>query len=156
MSIDVARSCGHAQSQDVSGKKPFEVESLTKFLAGKPCKACDPKVAARRDKFIADARARELAAARELEGQLGFEALTGPPKMVGWATTVRIDMVQRAWAHLEIDETAFSQRIGDRAGQVTSASWWIDHRQDDVALLEGVLIDALGEPEQARDNENPY
>ena len=30
--IDTARKCGHTQVQDVTGKRPFDVESLTTFL----------------------------------------------------------------------------------------------------------------------------
>lgn len=79
------------------------------YLAKKACKSCQQ---------VADARSA---------ANLGLPELDGSPSQVGWANSVRVKFATQA-----------TDAERSRLHQVTSAKWWIDHRDDS---LESVLAD---------------
>lgn len=151
----VTHKCGHSSDADVSGKKPFEVDGFVKWLEKKPCRDCDPKAKAKREAWVANRRKEELAEARQAETRFGMKEFDGPPKMVEWATRIRVDLVNAAWDSLGLDEDDFAQKVGDPAGEVNAPGWWIDNRDLDPADLAEALTEALGQPVDGT-QENPY
>lgn len=151
----VTHTCGHVREANISGKRPFEVDGFVKWLKSKPCRDCDPKEKSKRDTWVAARRKEELQQAREAEKRFGFDSLTGPPKLIEWATKIRVQMVGAAWDALGLDEDKFAVVVGTPAGKVDAAGWWVDHREQDASQLPQLLAKALGEPLEGG-LENPF
>ena len=47
---EIAHTCGHTSPRDLGFKAPFEREGFAKWLATQPCRDCDPKEQARKQK----------------------------------------------------------------------------------------------------------
>lgn len=146
----VKRACGHETNIDLEGLKPFERDGKLEWAARAKCPACDPKMRKRDD----ERRAAELADAQGRETRMGLEPLRGSAKQIGWATRVRVDLLEAAFNELDLDEAAFNTQVAGPASQVDAARWWIDNRELAPAALPGALATALGTG--AVGTENPF
>lgn len=149
--------CG--ESVEIHGRNRRDANSLAEWheRQGHICDVCT----ARR-------RAEESATAAEKSAQAGLPALTGTPKQIAWAETLRrelLDRIERVLPHLTTTGTPdelkgdylagltlgtlreLREEEGEEAVTATlavlrrqaSASWWIDQRDKDLERLVGEL-----------------
>ena len=140
MQSQIGRHCGHTETVQIYGTNVRgERERRAEWLATQPCSDC---VGAQRAEY-------RQASAVVLTAQAvaaGLPALTGTPKQVAWAESIRMRLLD--------DLRAASERgpQRDRAGgimavyiraasPVTEARDWIDHRNDPRALLRERMTD---------------
>lgn len=154
--MEIARACGHETTLDTTGLAPFERDDKLAYLARTRCPDCDPKIQKKREKERAQWIAKQEKAAIEAEKEFGFDQLQGSPKMVAWARRIRVGLVTQAFDLMDLSEDDFTEQVGDRAGKVTSARWWIDHKDANVEDLPGLLDEALGVPANVDGLENPF
>lgn len=154
----ITYKCGHSEDRDLASRKPFEREGFAKWLAKQPCRDCDPKQIRKRQQWIAGKRAEESAAANAAEKRFGLTPLEGPEKIRDWATRVRVELIQGAFAAGDLNEDQFASQVAAPAGEVNAAGWWLDHRDTEPEHLHAVLMAALSDDDGARSdgNENPY
>lgn len=139
--FDIHHSCGHTAERqiygtDVNGERQRQAEKLGRG----PCPDC------RRRQYDEDNQA-----AAEAAEAAGWPALTGTPKQISWAQSLRA----RAVDHLSSQVRMAYAWTGDMVALAatllvhghTAASWWIDHRthkrwldlvKDDPAWIEAV------------------
>ncbi|HEY5834921.1 hypothetical protein [Streptomyces sp.] len=122
MKYTVTHTCGHAATHDIYGPN---TQGQREYKAGRlaegPCPDC--RAAAR-----AERHDQQVATALDT-AQTAMPALTGTPRQVSWAETLR----ERALARLVDDPAAVRH-----AATLTDATWWIDHRNAlPQALTEG-------------------
>ncbi len=149
--VAVARTCGHTTNIDLAGHKPFERDEKLVWAGASKCPRCDPKM----KKVDAARHAKQLEEARAAEERMGLDPLRGSAKSIAWGIQVRVDLIARAFVALELDEEAFDVAVCVPAGEVDSASWWIDHRDAEPQDLPQLLGRALG-TDAARACENPH
>lgn len=152
--ISVTRKCGCESTFDSSGMPPFKRDDRIGFFERTQCPRCDPKMKAKANKEREERSAQEQQDAQEAEEKAGYEPLRGSPKQVAWATKIRIQQIQGAFEALELDEGDFNIQVGDPAGQIDTASWWIDNRETTPEDLPAALAAALGT--DATTGENPF
>ena len=150
----VTRQCGCETNFDTTGLAPFQLKDKQTFFERTKCPRCDPKLKAKNDRERAAYQAQELAEAQEAEERAGYEALRGSPRQVDWATKVRVQLIQAAFEALGLEETEFNTAVGDPAGRIDSASWWIENRETPPEDLPTAIAEALGT--SASGNENPF
>ncbi|MGI5214937.1 hypothetical protein [Plantactinospora sp. CA-290183] len=129
----IKRRCCGAEEEvqiyggDTRGQRRWRAERL----AGEPCRACQQ---------IAHQAVNERAAT--VAAAAGWPPLTGSPRQVSWAETIRAD--QLAAAHAEISvHTSVPDPVRDEVAAVyaeillrhTDASWWIDNKDRDALRL---------------------
>lgn len=148
------RQCGCETTFDTTGLAPFQLKDKRAFFERTKCPRCDPKLKAKNDRERATYQAQELAEAQEAEERAGYEALRGSPKQVAWATKVRVQLIQAAFEALGLEETEFNHVVGDPAGRIDSASWWIDNREVPPEELPAAIAAALGT--EATTSDNPF
>lgn len=148
------RKCGCETTFDATGLAPFQLKDKQAFFERTKCPRCDPKLKAKNERERAAYQAQELEEAKEAEERAGYEALRGSPKQVAWATKIRVQLIQSAFEALGLEETEFDATVGDLAGRIDSASWWIEHRETAPESLPAALAEALGT--DAATNENPF
>lgn len=158
--VEVTRACGHTQSQDMGARKPYEVESFTRFLETKECRDCDTGYKKKRD--AADRAARKKADEEVIaaEARAGLDPLTArSEKALAWGRRVRLELVAGAHELLvmggTMGEEEFDALITVPASQISDASWWIDNRTLDPADLTERLASVLGDDQDAVVCENP-
>lgn len=152
--ITATRQCGCETTFDTTGLAPFQFKDKQNFFESTKCPRCDPKLKAKNDRERAAYQAQVLAEAQEAEERAGYEALRGSPKQVSWATQVRVQLIQAAFEALGLEEIEFNNQVGDPAGQIDSASWWIEHRDTTPEALPAAIAQALGTNAVAV--ENPF
>lgn len=141
MAVDIKHSCGHSEPHHLLSSNAAERDRKAAWLKRQPCRACQ--------------RVAEQAAATETEQALGLAPLTGTPKQVAWAMTIRAKMVDEladmrgklianakrqieagklSPEQMAIEMQKLTQYEATILGQ-TDASWWIDHRSASAADL---------------------
>ena len=151
--------CGHTETRDLSNKPAGDRAGFAAWLAKTQCSECFAASAPKRKKEYAKkfaAEAREQA--QEAATKMGLPQLEGSEKQVGWALTVRNDLLLGAHDELtegegaSMPEAEFTQRILEPAQRIVRAGWWIDNREQNAADLEELVTDVADE----NDTENPY
>lgn len=151
--------CGHTETRDLSHKPAGDRAGFAAWLAKTQCSECFAASAPKRKKeyakkFAEEAREEAQAAAEKM----GLPQLEGSEKQVGWALTVRNDLILGAHDELtegegaSMTEAEFTERILDPAQRIVRAGWWIDNREQDAADLEELVTDVVDE----NVTENPY
>jgi hypothetical protein len=159
----VTHSCGHEQEHQLIGKHS-ERERKLEWLATRPCIECYRK-------GEEEARAEENAAAAEANVAAGLSPLTGTPKQIAWAETIRRNTVERLRAgEAKIRELLDANLPAEVAEQIrdgavlisaeitehTEARWWIDSRNaNGDAVYCGIDTPGKGLGSFAIDS-NPY
>lgn len=149
----IQHRCGHEERHQLYGPRR-DREWKAKRLTERECEPCDTARVARE-------RAEAAAAAEAAATAQGLPALTGSPKQVAWAETVRQALLARLDAacadavgqarELEAEgRMQFPAGAADRVALAalvlqgeavlqTAASWWIDRRD---CLLAGGLYES--------------
>lgn len=139
--FDIHHSCGHTTEQqiygtDVNNERQRQAEKLGRG----PCPDC------RRRQYDEGNRA-----AAEAAEAAGWPALTGTPKQIAWAQSLRAQAVDHLSSQVRM-AYAWTEDMMALAATLlvhghTAASWWIDHRahkrwldlvKDDPAWIEAV------------------
>ena len=142
MKYTITHACGHTQDRQIYGTDTRgQRGAKALWLESQPCSDCS-RAQRDRDRAEESARAAAHAAAED------WPELSGTPRQVAWAQTVRADAA-----------AAYNQRA-DRVGppttqelrqfwrrtvvsRYTDASWWIEHRDMTTPqLLRAALTDA--------------
>lgn len=133
----IKQACGHSVTTQIYGSNSHgERDYQERRIASQMCKECE--------------RAEQLAEAQQ--DTQSMAALTGSEKQIKWATTIRAtalrsmsefiatDVIAQAHTHgieqSKIDEAA-AMYLGlvNKVMAHTSASWWIDRRNDSPRQL---------------------
>ncbi len=122
----ITHTCGHTEPHNIIGTNVHgERQRKADWLAGQPCYACKR---AAQDKVRAEAASAAAAATTDLP------ALTGSPKQIAWATTIRAEArgaIDATIAGKELPEAA--RRALDALYAQTDAGWWIEQRHNNAA-----------------------
>lgn len=151
--------CGHTEKRDLSHKPAGDRAGFAAWLAKTQCSDCFSTSAPKRKKeyakkFAEEAREEAQAAAEKM----GLPQLEGSDKQVGWALTVRNNLLLGAHDALvegeaaSMTEAEFTERVLEPAQRIVRAGWWIDNREQDAADLEELVTDVADE----NVTENPY
>lgn len=120
------------------------------------CKTCGKKFEVSREVFKASERdntiaymqehytectecykARMRAKVNETATYNGWAPLTGSDKQIDWATSIRDKMIAYAMGKVKPEAADFAKAIIIKiTAKHTDARWWIDHRDDNRALLQ--------------------
>lgn len=142
---EITRSCGHTEEIQIYGSNTRgQREWRAQREAERPCADC-----ARAAHQQRNAEAAAVAAAS------GLPALTGSPRQVAWAESIRLDGLAQLADHAarvtgHITDPAAQERttsvvlrILTRIAEAhTDASWWIDHRRGIPAAAWDEATDA--------------
>ena len=128
----ITRSCGHRETVRVGGptrQRPYLLAREEERL----CYACWQERAEKQ-------RAAETAAAAAVAAAQGLPALTGSPKQVAWAESLRREKLARidaalAGAALTAEEKAEADRVVAKVRAQAEARYWIDHRDIPVHMV---------------------
>jgi len=157
---DIDHACGHTSRTDLSARAADQRAGYARWLAKRQCADCfrdshqrDAKETAA---WLEAKRAAELSEANEWQERFRMPPLDGPERAIGWASTVRHQLMTAAYTALvsegDLDEADW-QELEDQARTVTRAGWWIDQREADASDLPELLAAAS---DNDRTNENPY
>ena len=124
MKREITHSCGHKEQHYVTGYWICDQDRDAARLARRRCTICVAEA-----KQTAAAKVR--AAARERIGAVELRPLTGSPRQVAWAETMRLQ--QLAALHQAVPDAV------SRAASLDDARWWIDHRSDTAAQIVACL-----------------
>ena len=128
----ITRSCGHRETVRVGGptrQRPYLLQREEERL----CRACW-------DERAAVERAAATAAAAAVAAAQGLPALTGSPKQIAWAESLRrvllalIDAAL-AGAALTAEERAEAARVVAAIQARADARYWIDRRDVPVHMV---------------------
>lgn len=110
----IKRACGHTEGLKIDGPSRHHEYLINRLEAGL-CEACRKEAGAERRAYLASDEAANRA--RELSEETGYVKLEGTVKQVAWAAEIRNNLL-------------VTMRPEDREtlGTLTSASWWIEHR----------------------------
>lgn len=137
----ITHSCGHDETHQLQGKVNSR-ERKAEWLKSQPCTACR-KAAEAADRAEANAKAAEANAAA------GLPELTGSPKQIAWAETIRAQQIADADSTISTMEGNMSkapegqaeiaEKLLDAAKAIyqeikgqAEASWWIDRRDSKI------------------------
>ena len=128
----ITRSCGHRDTVRVGGptrQRPYLLQREEERL----CRACW-------DERAAVERAAATAAAAAVAAAQGLPALTGSPKQIAWAESLRRELLARiatalAGAALTTEEQDEADRVVAKIRTQADARYWIDHRTTPVHLV---------------------
>jgi len=157
MKYDVSHCCGHTQEHVLFGPHKDRDRKLV-WLADRPCTDCWRESNRKKRE-----EANEAAAAAA--GEAGLPALTGSPKQVAWANSLRWRVMKPLLLSFR-DETQgdpeFRRFITWLRGK-TDSRYWIDHRRArmDLAtlpIMELIHVVYSGQPGEAtwRDHYHLY
>lgn len=127
MKYTVRHTCGHQQEHQIYGTDTRgQRQSRADWLATQPCPDC-----ARADRAVT--REAINAEATDHAADAGWPDLTGTPKQVAWANTLRRDALDalpdQIPGRLTDDQRQRVAAIVQAAGlRQTHAAWWIDNR----------------------------
>jgi len=146
----VEHTCGHEQVHDLTNKPEGARTRVAAWLAGRKCTDC--KLAEQQDPTRRDWRAarREqlLAQIGEWEARVDMPPLEGSEKSVAWGREVRFKLLATTFDYFNEeghDEAEFIVRVELPATEVTSATWWIEHRDTLAIDVEALLTAALSQ-----------
>ena len=116
MDHTITHACGHLQIHHVLG---FTQQQLRKvaMLEAAPCDSC--RRATRREESLATSGAKSATLAH-----LALASLSGSPRQVAWAESIRVTRLTSLLADHE-NGTPDACRS---CAAVAEAKWWIDHR----------------------------
>jgi len=128
----VEHTCGHDEEHQLFGKHSGfgGRDQKLEWLETQDCSACQ-KIA--RDKQHAEANAAAKAA------NAGLVELQGSVKQVAWAETIRAQFVSDLAPKLTNFKAA-GMDVYHGVLEQTSASWWIDRRNDDAMCIMRAAI----------------
>lgn len=161
----VEHSCGHDEDHDLSERRPSERAGYARWLAGRECSQCwtaerDRHNATDREKWRAERRAEEWAAAQAWERSAGMPAMDGrSDKAVEWGRRVRHQLMVAARDHaagIGVSDDDFAEQVETPARRITSASWWIDQRDAAAEDVAELVADGASSPDAVLGAENPY
>lgn len=116
----ITHDCGHTETHNIVGTNVHgERDRKVAWLSGQVCSDC---YRATQDKARAAATEAAAAATTDLPG------LTGSPKQIAWATTIRADAKAAIDAAVAGKELSEAQRSALAALYAQPAAWWIDNR----------------------------
>lgn len=123
MKYDVTYTCGHVATIQLYGKTA-ERESRIKYLEGN-C-VCPECYKAQKD---AERKAENEKAAEAAETR-GMQELSGSPKQVAWANTIREKVMEYIDKTMNLEDERVKNLIQyiNASADTKSASWWIDRR----------------------------
>ncbi|GIF75686.1 MULTISPECIES: hypothetical protein [Asanoa] len=145
---EIQHECGHTEYHQISGPNTHgQRETKARQLGEQPCTTC---VAATRKRV--SKRAAEVAAAEH------WPTLTGSPRQVEWAQTIRVDAMTEiaaggarnaapaeaaSWTPQQVaDLDTLLTRIWQRAVlRQTAAKWWIDNQSRILHAAAALLTD---------------
>ncbi|MEU7590601.1 hypothetical protein AB0A95_30465 [Micromonospora sp. NPDC049230] len=131
----ITRSCGHPEQVQIHGSNTHgQRDRRAQRLASEPCAKCQ-----------STGRAELNARAADVAEHAGWPQLTGSARQVGWAQTIRVDMLTA------LADTLAATAPASVVGQVTSlytavllrqtdAPWWIANKARDGARLAARLM----------------
>ena len=123
MKYDVTYTCGHVATIQLYGKTS-ERENRIKYLEGN-C-VCPECYKAQKD---AERKAENEKAAEAAETR-GMQELSGSPKQVAWANTIREKVMKYIDKTMNLEDERVKNLIQyiNTNADTKSASWWIDRR----------------------------
>lgn len=121
---EVTHSCGHTETHQLFGKVKDREWRISK-MEGELCTACF--------------RAKQEAEAKELEAELELPELEGSEKQVKWATSIRGNLIKIAKSEGEEEAISIIARV-------TSAKFFIEHRDDATRQLVEAITESESEP----------
>jgi hypothetical protein len=133
----VTHRCGHLVGWDLSKKHPEDRASYARWLAGRDCTRCwwanrrHPHDTRRTDRQ----QMRDVLAVIVWEQANGMPILCGRPRTVAYARKLR---------HQLLATTFQPEAVLAAARRVTTAKWWIAHRQLDSTSLAAALRHSAG------------
>lgn len=113
--VEVAHSCGHQQNLRLVGTLRGR-ERMAAFVRSRPCRACEVRPPA--------------PAADQTNGDDQWPALTGSPRQIDWAMTIR--STKAGIIALMLDGVPGGARILTALRHKSAARWWIDRRGEDA------------------------
>jgi hypothetical protein len=128
----ITHACGHQAEHNVYGphkRRPYKAAAL----AWRDCPECEEK---ERQARISKENAAAATAARER----GLPTLTGTPKQIAWAESIRVKMIADidamiAGAEISPEHEDIVNAAVRRIKQATNAAWWIDQRYKPVIMI---------------------
>lgn len=123
MDHSITHACGHLQIHHVLGFTQQQLRKVAR-LEMAVCDSC--KQAARRASSAAAAAQQAAAIAH-----LTLAGLTGSPRQIAWAETIRTACL----SNLLADPVRGMPEASMACAAVTEAKWWIDHRHLPLADL---------------------
>lgn len=128
MQYTITHTCGHREVVQIYGTNSHgERERKADWMASKPCRECE--------------RAAETASAKTQTEAAGLPALTGSPKQVAWAESIRAKAMMRLSDGLshasgtEQERQAAYAALHTAVAKHTDARWWIDHQGGERTAL---------------------
>jgi len=136
---DVKMSCGHVETVSLYGPVRERERKMEWMGRERLCREC---YQAERERAAADA-ARQAA-------EQGLPALSGSPKQVAWAESIRADILAQCEAAVAKADKVAAERDLSEADEAelarihaaldalraeASAGWWIDHRGEGTLAL---------------------
>ena len=123
MKYDVTYTCGHVATIQLYGKTA-ERESRIKYLEGN-C-VCPECYKAQKD---AERKAENEKSAEAAKDR-GMQELSGSPKQVAWANTIREKVMAYIDKTMDLEDERVKNLIQyiNTSADTKSASWWIDRR----------------------------
>jgi hypothetical protein len=128
---DITRTCGHVETVNITGTDAHgERDRRAEWEATKPCRDC-----------LHEAHAKANAQAAQVAAESGLPDLTGSPKQIAWAQSIRLaalaeipDYARKLLARYPDPATrdrlvaALARILTRIATAHTDARWWIDNR----------------------------
>lgn len=121
---NITHSCGHEARHQLYGKRA-DRERKAAWLAENPCTECWKAEQEAK-------RAEENARASEKAQELGLPELTGSPKQIAWATTIRqkaMETLTNDLKKIQQPERPCEAMAIDIVALEKSAGWWIDNKK---------------------------
>jgi hypothetical protein len=112
--VTLRHQCGHAATVRLTGTLAAR-ERMAIFAAGRPCRGCE---------------VRPPAALADQEEDDQWPALTGSPRQVDWAMTIR--STKAGIIALMLDGVPGGIKILAALRHKSAARWWIDRRGQDA------------------------
>lgn len=159
VSFDIAHSCGHAFTHDLSDRSADQRARYARWLGTRPCTDCwraeRKKDSVSTAEWLAAKRAEEQTAATEWAVRFEMPPLEGPEKILGWGERTRHQLVTRAYTELVTegtwDEADWAQ-LEETIRLLARAGWWVDQREAAGTDLPE-LLNAADENDRT---ENPF
>lgn len=160
----IAHACGHTATVNLFGRRA-DRESRARWLAERSCGSCRQEEKNRE-------RAEENERCAQANQAAGLPALTGSPKQVAWAETIRADLLSLLdqertgptgmpgrGSRTEAEDGSSRERRGlvetahTALSEITEARWFIDHQSSSVLSLSQLVRRGRLRPRTVRDKE---
>lgn len=136
---DIDHSCGHTDRHQIYGTNSHgERDRKVQWLSGRVCEDCYKAEQARLDDEL-----EQWVAGQEERHEMG--ELTGSAKQVAWAKDIRHKACKQVAVQLRDTKDperlqAKADRVYGAACKATSATYWIDHRDDPGTALMALYL----------------